>query len=354
MDWGREGTKPRGVTFYLLILLLVGIILIFVSVLIDHYMMYQRAASAIHAQNVNKPFYLDSHFYSGLTRELGFAVIVALIVTWSLERRAKEIEIKFFRDSIDRINKLHESYKEEISSNVLVAALRRKIPIEISNLIHEVMRVKFIRRKFYLKYNLTEINTAANDISSKYISVEVTLSYTLENISENDESADIMLCIPFPALNELSSHVKIREVIVGGSQLDEDLIKRGDAAIEDTLSEKRACWPYIVKAGESLSVSMRFQMVKERSDSDCWTSLMATTDGQCEVSVNVPNLEWAVDALHSGKLTPADGSRLSVRQGGTCVYNLEKGLLPHQGLLLWWRPLAAVGVGAATISQSRR
>jgi hypothetical protein len=341
LDTFRDGKKPRGVTYYLLILLLAGLTLVFISVLIDHQHNYSKQVNSGSGVDflLRAPFYTSSYFWSSLSRELGFAVIVALVVTWSLERRAKEKEVQFFQRSIEETNKLHLEKKEEIAKDVLFNTLKRKIPKEISEILFDIIDNDYIvRRKLYLKYNIQELSKEYAKYRDKYICLEITISYSLENTSNKATRADVTLCMPFPSNPELLQTVGVEDVYLAGRALSAEEIAEGDLRIPNTATEKRARWHCDLDAGATVPVSARFRIVKERSDSDCWTSLLPTTDGQYEVVVGIPLLEWSVDALHSGRLTPADGTTVGVRIGGSCVFNLEKGLLPHQGVLLWWRP----------------
>jgi hypothetical protein len=285
------------------------------------------------------PFWFSAHFYATALREVGFAFLIALVVTALLEQSSYLEQTRYFKEAINQLGQDHKKAYDEISENVFLSVLRSRVPSRISDIALDILiSQRLIRKNVFIKYVINELPEEKAAFKERFLSVQGTIRYTLENITQEDVSIGIRAFIPFPADQRLNDIVVMNTVEIAGTSLTSDEIAAGSERIADSTTEKKWEWPTTIQAGKSIDVALNYNLVKERSDNDCWTSLYPTTNGQYEVNVNVGGLEWSVDALHSGSLLPADGSSPGVRVGGTCVFNFEKALLPFQGVLLWWRP----------------
>lgn len=130
---------------------------------------------------------------------------------------------------------------------------------------------------------------------------------------------------------------KLKTGLIGHDPLNDKSIEDGDAAAADSSYEKAYLWSRKIEPGKTLRVVFNYQLVKERSDNEVWTSLLPSEPIEVSVTQECHDLEWDVDALFTGALVPFDGLSGS-RLTGKVRYNSSVPLLPRQGVVLWWRP----------------
>lgn len=323
---------------------LLALVLLAAAIAIDYSNLHDDMLLTSEEQlaSLNRPFWEKAYFWSALLREAAFAFFIAVVIAVVFEAISREEQVAFFEKNMELMTKQHESYRREIAENVLSALLKSRVPSAISDIALDILIAqRVIRTELYIKYTLSEINHVEyQSFGEKYILVTIRLHYDLVNISQEDAEVDIQIHRPTPSDPRLLDLVRIDELSVEGKSYSREDIDKGNERIANSETEMRSKWPVIVPAtgAKRLSVQTTMTIIKERSDSDVWTTLYPTVSGHYEVVVEIPTLEWHPDALHSGKLTPIDRSQPGVRVGGTCNYRLENGLLPFQGVLLWWRP----------------
>ena len=329
-----------------------SLILILISVVIDFQFESSHAELdlATRVAEMKLPFWDRAPFYAALFRDLGFAVLIAFVISLLVDQAAHMEQNSFFETAVNQIRSEHAqiiekfrsdhvSFVDQISKNVFLSVLKKKLPDEISNIAIDILvGQQYIRKDLYLKYTIDMLEEPGFQESHRYVSVKGHLSYRYVNITEGEVRVNINLFLPMPADPAIRHRLTIDRVMLGERELSRSEIQEGDSRISDSETDKRATWPVTLGVGQTLAVGLDYSLVKEVSDSDCWTSLAPTSGGQYEVRVNVGNLEGGGDALHSGSLIPADGSPTGIRLGGGCLFNFERALLPFQGVLLWWRP----------------
>jgi len=325
----------------ILLLLVLALSTILASVIIEYNSFFNNSGKTYEEKlhHLSTPFYWSAHFYSALLREVGFAFAIAVLITLLVERTAKWEQAHSFAEALKAIEARTEIQLEEIKKDVFHAVLKQRVPHAVSDIALDILIAQnVIREQLHLKYVLKSLDDNELSENGRFIAVEGTLTYILRNITQEEVIKNINLFLPFPARPDLKGLLEISRVEIGQNALTTAEIQKGIDETPNTDTEMRASWTVNLPSDGSVRVSLQYKLIKERSDSDCWTSLYATTDGQYDVNVEIGDLEWCVDALHSGKLMPADGSSPGLRMGGSCIYNFEKALLPYQGVLLWWRP----------------
>src|SRR5204863_1081216 len=114
--------------------------------------------------------------------------------------------------------------------------------------------------------------------------------------------------------------------------------KSGDEQVKDTDYEKRYLWVRPIGPQEILHVVMNYNLIKEVSDNEVFTSLLSSTDLEVSVDVQCAGLEWNIDSRHSGTLRALDAPADGPRPRGRVTFRAAEPLLPYHGVTLWWRP----------------
>ncbi|MCI0561103.1 MAG: hypothetical protein MN733_21670 [Nitrososphaera sp.] len=265
--------------------------------------------------------------YIELFRELGFGCLIALVLIVFVEKSARE-EQAF---SV-------EKQRAAISENVFKGVFSLRTPSEIVEAVsNQVFKAKVIREHHKNDYHFTEIPTdgqADADFLKRFLKVDITADYMLRNISDEEISIPIRLGFPVPPLPRFSSFVKVHKISIGGQELTAVQIAEGDRSAEDPPARIRYAWCRKAAANATIHVVANYTLIKERSDNEVWQTLYPGRGMELTANINVQGLEFGVHPLHEKNLIKLSG----VGDTGTHRWVLDGPVLPHQGMIIWWRP----------------
>lgn len=277
-----------------------------------------------------------------LAHEIGFALIVSLVV-WALFEAQLSHEAEATWDQ--RI--------ERVTKNVFQAVLRKDLPKalldEANNLI---LNSSLIRDSFTVTYTLRDAQfESGSEGTVDCVLVEAVMEFTMRNVSTEDHSWPVKLSLPNPVHAGMKCLVAVRDVSVskGGETVTLDLEaarKEFETLLQDNT---QTAVPFIagdvmLRPGESCHLSASYVMAKEAEDTELLSTLYPA-DGLritlFDLAGDTKRVKFArsvhrqpVETLSSGE----DGS-------GAKIFRLPGYLLPHQGVLIWWkkRPSAPTG-----------
>ncbi len=171
-----------------------------------------------------------------------------------------------------------------------------------------------------------------------HIMVVLESDYILENITGSEHPHEVKSMHPLPAEKALRGYAGIKSVSIGDSSLNAEQIKEGIDRIPDTDYEKCASWPVQIGTDRPLLVKTRAHLIKEKSDNEVWSSLLPTISLEVIVDMQLDDLSWNINSLHSGNLKAIDGPDEGPRGREKTTFRTQNPVLPYQGVLVWWRP----------------
>ncbi len=272
-------------------------------------------------------FFLLKETWVSVFKELGFACLIALLISIGIEETSREE----FNATVDqRIRSVQE--------NVFRSTFGRNIPDSLVRVVEDqVLRADFTRKDYSSVYSLkvTDLCTLDDGYGSfRVVLVDKELSYKVRNETNSPQDYEIRASIEIPPFEELKDLVEIQAVTVATKALTNEEIKAGDARAEDTKEAK--CFSHTIEdipAGDEVHVALRMRTIKMLDDVESWSAVIPSED--MTLTVHFPD-----EANHFG-IMPRHHSALvdGLQQGRqkSLQKKIVGGVLPFQGITFWWR-----------------
>ena len=271
--------------------------------------------------------------------ELGIGFVVGAIVAATIENymRGKQ--------------KIEDTKREkELESNIFMALFRTALP---DDLIHEMYEMLFTRRFIRQKLEIAiKFRPLTADEQEKCnvpdaLVLTQTVTYDAKNISDSLASHHVSpqeyALIPHPVL----SHPF--KTFIGTCGLKTETLD-SEAQFKDLVTNPgNGIWFYLkapkinVPKDSVVTIVSTIELVCRTTDIKTWLTYYPAERLTLTVELDKAlqdHLEFAVDQSHRLALEP-DNSKTS---DGRVIYGwkLEKPILPHQGIILYWRPKSGV------------
>lgn len=257
--------------------------------------------------------------YVSLLHELGFAFIIALVISIGIEAYARS-----------QHNKLVEKQMGDLKRDVL----RESLGVVVSKNIFEEVKDLVLLSPFERSGHRSEYDLKVIEHNeSKYMLCYVTTYYRVINRTNLSQDFPISCYIDKPAVPDLDGRVRVQSVFVDGKKINENELMNGDQAEPDTVTFKRFKHNILIESGDDADITISYTMVKELNDTEVWKSIYPG-DGMT-LCVRFPNEVKVLDA-HSLHRLPVK-KIAEVIEAGSYTWTIDKPILPHQGIVFWWR-----------------
>ena len=263
----------------------------------------------------------------GLTKEIGFAGLIALLLIIVVENASKKEQ-----------RKLYDEFVENVSDNVFRAILKRNVPKTIVDQTLDILSSDLVRKNMRMNIVLHDLPDEHVEMSHAAVRMSVTIDYDIENISSKEIESDVRLILPQTRFKKLRDLVSVECVSIDSIPLEDLEVEEGSNKSQGSRTEKVCEWPFSVKAGHTININAKYQLIKEVSDNEVWTNLLPSTETHVTVDMRLKDTEWDVDALHSGNLNPIQTSKNGPFLEQEIMFRTNEAILPFQGFSLWWRP----------------
>ena len=281
-------------------------------------------------------------FHTAL-HEVGFALLVSLVVWAMFEARLSQDADKAWDRRIDRVTK-----------NVFNAVLRKDLPKELLDEANNlILNSSMVREDFTVTYTLRDASVNGGNLDC--VLVDAVMQFTMRNISTDQVTWHACLGLPNPIHDELKALLKVTSlsVIKGGEPLQLE-IENAEISFREKLkdnSETEVMYDagkVTLEKGESLNVSAAYTMAKEAEDTEFLRSLHPANGLRVTIFDQTPGRRLVfAKSVHRHKL-----NRVSAPDtpGAAQIFNIPGYLLPQQGVLIWWKkaPAAAPVAKAGT------
>lgn len=254
-------------------------------------------------------FYAQDWFTS-LLHELGFAAIVALILTFTIERFSRErhaAEVKELTAGINR-DLFHAVYGRHLPPGVFT---------EVERLL---LAQRAHRSKLHVEYEFFDRPGRSTFVC------KLRVSYELFNPSSEPVRCSVGMFVESPSDGRDTELCQVTDVTLGKQKLarveiDGVTTKGRFAVVFDKDVE--------LGAGERLEVDIHGQLVKNVIDTELWTSQMPCDGLRLTVRMP-PGMNFEARSIHSQPLRELHSEQTMK------VWRIDGGLIPQQGIAFWW------------------
>lgn len=260
-------------------------------------------------------------------KEIGFALIVAAVVWVVFERLAAAHEQAIWSARMD-----------SISENVFYGVLRREIPVGMLNVANRLaLTQSLLRKDFCYDINLLDPEEGSG---ADYVELRVKARYHLSNVSEIIAKHSLKGHLPEPTSKGPREKVKFHhiEVQLNGAPVGTPakLVEKANASLNrDGNRIAFDVGEFAVKRGDNLSCELEYSLIKASEDTD----LIRTHLPAEALTVSVKDDTKRRFLIQALSIHDKDAilAQNDVEQGPV-EYRIDDYLLPHQGMLLWWKP----------------
>jgi hypothetical protein len=297
----------------------------------------------------NSNGYLTAKTVATLSKEMAFAIIIALFITFSFNW----IENKERKNSLDEFAEAHlakvDQYIAAIDSSrvkgvegMMLDYSLLDLPKEYVSAVREqCLRNGLVRTECDLSYEICNLvlddnlEPALRSTLQRFCELKHTVKYTIKNTSLKPIEETLRCSIPFRGADGVAERSNIVAIMVahGEGPKDAAAYSEPEDVVKSIEDEKYKCasWVISLEPNESLSVYISTIILKEKSDSELFVSYYPTLS--TKIRVRYP------EGLKIGlRFTVPDGLRSEVDDGpGSRTWRIDKPMLPHQGVNLWWQ-----------------
>lgn len=287
--------------------------------------------SAFVLLTVSKTVHLDD-FWHAAFHEIGFALLVSFIVWAMFEvHMSQEADTEWSR-RIDRI-----------SRNVFFAVLRKDLPKQLIDEARAIaLDTNVLRTNFNVTYTLRdETFEVVEGQRADCVLMVAVMACEMRNVSGDTIFVPMAVGLPNPVHPGLKALTRVNTFAVtrAGGPIELDL-QRAETAFRESLATQEQTVKYdaggiTLAPDETVSVRADYVMAKESEDTELLQSLYPC-DG-LTVTVMDSGGDHArvlfAKAIHRRPIE----NQSSPASPGTKVFRIAGYLLPHQGVLIWWK-----------------
>ena len=292
------------------LLLLVSTVALLASVLIEQYLLLEPLRGGEGAENLPAEYQPLSHptlftmkSLVGFLKEVGFATFISFVVIMMVERRAKAEIAGLLEKSqtaqtqelttfVEKLAKDYETFGRLTARNVFDAVLERELPKRyVAEVIDSSISVNIIREEYKSTYILspyTEEDTSTyGSVLEKKLKLDIQFFYRLRNVSKVEADFDVRISIPQLKGGRLSELAYLTSLAINSLEKTGPQIAEAEHPSEDGFY-KNFIFKEKIKPGQRFEVHGSYTVVKDRSDTELWTSIFPTMAAELDVQLKVP------------------------------------------------------------------
>ncbi len=275
--------------------------------------------------------------------ELGIALIIAASVSASVDRVAKNEQVKHFDETLQRIGKAVLEGVYEI----------RHEKSYVQAVVSTCLAVRYVRTNFDIHCEIQEF--AEEECKqfgikgNQYVKIVSELSYIVSNIgSIADEFEAIYTCPTKPGLESVS---EMRSLEVNGlaySEGEMTVLEVPKGSRHYNNGERTYVFPVSIEAGGRVPVRITAVFVKERYDTEVFAFLFPTMGATIRFTFHS-----AVGLDIGAKARTATRMKAPPEPVGSVLHwSIDGPILPNDFVTVWWQEKSAIDVGQTNLNNS--
>jgi len=286
--------------------------------------------------------FFDKELWHYLVLEIGIALITGCVIAGTVELFIKT-----------RGERAQEQYKQEIAANVFKALFATAIPDELVGEMYTALFVpKFVREEIEIKYRFEPLEDQPGlPRDARKLRVRQEIWFRAINVTDttvNHSSTpreDILIMDPVNPYTPFKEFLmEIVDTKNPGKPGQKIHLQEPGELVSATSNEGMR---YKLKTqtlekvapGQSVHVLLVIEKVCRYADTDTWVTAYSAKNLKLSVELTgnpPPDLEFYVDQAHRHSLVPIPES--TRRHALSYEWRLNYPILPHQGVMLRWRP----------------
>lgn len=260
--------------------------------------------------------------------EAGFALVIAIILSLTVERQFKE---EFHKDTMERQETLLGEVKER-EEKLSKSIFDYLYSIRLDYGVFQSLEKYIFQQPFYRK-NL-QVDYRIEETSGDWILLEALYSYTDENISNEGQDYKFSFKAEKPLGDppvSFSRDVGLAELYLGRQYSIEE-INKSDQDEDDSPEFTKYSVALTLHPGETVEVRARVFLAKRKQDAELYRTSRPSDRLRASFTFDPERFELMVEPLHPSNPKPVD----RVLTKGRVVVDISEPLLPKQGVFFWW------------------
>jgi hypothetical protein len=273
-----------------------------------------------------------------LSSELGYAFIIAWVVSYFIEAGARREQNEAFERSMS-----------EISRNVFAGVFRiRHEPEYVQAVVTNCLETRLVREGYDINYTVdafTPEQEAEFGLDpGRFVQVTGAIRYRARNVGTYADRFTTSYTIPTRSgkLTQLSALLGLRVGHKLYSEQDRSKLRVPQPA-NGHPTDLTYRFEFDLEPNESKEILIEAVLVKERSDSETFGFGMPTMDASVRLNMNVPGLRFGGTPRIIGKWREVR----SPENGRSGEWKVDHPILPYNSVILWWRSAEDDGALAA-------
>lgn len=324
--------------------LVIGAFCILIAIALEHAVLPARGNAEHPATGLI--FALDTLIL--LIAEVGYAFVIAWVVSWFIERRAHTAHMQSLDDARRQIETEVAQHLQtlldrqtQIQADVFHGAIGLAYPPSyVKTVIESALSSKIIREDYEITYRLERLSQAEASKHgvdrTRFLALHSTARFNARNVSNDTQHFQMEYGLPIRggALRELT---RLTELQFG----DRKFLK---AAIDDLAhyDEVRGNKSYSIDEpippGQAIPCVLKAVVVKELSDTEVFGFRDPTMRLTVRLNVDVPGLRFGASPRCASPM-----QTINAPDGRTGEWRIEGALLPRNSFTIWWRSPADDG-----------
>ncbi len=263
----------------------------------------------------------------GLSRELAFALIIALIITVGIESESRRAD----RESAERL-------RRDIAADVFRGVFSRVFTADyVDKVIAVNLEPGVVRKSIQIHYIIEEPNRKElTDLGldpEDFVQLRTRVRYRLANISARpiDENIRVATGAVSNVRGALARLVSMK-IGKGSEALVE---KERETKSFEHQSGKGFSYEVNLDPGEEVEVAIETLAVKEDSDNEIWGTYYPTLQGDVTLTVRRAGLVTGLNA----RTATAATELFTSDDGSAFRWQINGPMLANDSLTLWWQPI---------------
>lgn len=310
-------------------------------------LLFATVLQAVIVDSTGELFWFSWSTLVSFSKEVAFACLIAWIIINSVEaasrKRQDDMASRFLEkqeesssEFLDKQDERAQELSKSLAEDVYKAVFAQNVPRELVDaVVDQVLGTEIVRMHHVARFELNEFPDGDSEAKKNHLLLTTTTEYTIVNVSNREVKVPIRVGYPTPGPKALKRYSKLKSISIDGEELSSNQIKKGDIAMPDEVDKVRFKWDRDLGAGEELKVVTVSDLVKDRSDNEIWVSLFPSMGMDLSVLVNVEGLQFGARACSRSKLKNQMGQ---LKTGQLNRFKLDGPVLPHQSIIVWWRP----------------
>jgi hypothetical protein len=277
-------------------------------------------------------FIFNEHSLVLLLTELGFALIIALAISVTIEKQAR-----------DRDHAATEAMRKRIAEDVFRGVFSAHLPADyINTVVDRNLNVQLIRPSLRIVEDISEIESGLlSEINkSDLLRCDRLIEYTLRNVTSKVVTENLRLFFPVKRA-EVAEHTVMDFLSVGDRHWTAEEISVLRIRNKDN-SAVHYEWPVIISPGETITVKLHSRHFKYRSDSEIWSTVYPTMRFELIFRCSIPLSSLG---LRNSSLDPPTSEYVEPEKG-LGNWTVEGPLLPSDSVTYWWSAFEDHGPGS--------